>query len=634
MCGICGFTGTAGADMPLLRRMTDAMAHRGPDDAGFWFDGTTGLGARRLAILDPAHSQQPLSSEDGQIQVVLNGEIYNYADLRAWLQARGHRLRTQGDGEVIAHLYEDMGMDLIHHLRGMFAFALFDRQSGTLHLARDRFGIKPLFLADTDDGGLAFASDIRSILASGLRDAAVDGASLWQFLTFQYIPGPETLFARIRRLLPGHYLTVRGGAVSDTAYWKPVFAPDDGLNTATATDRIRDALETSVRLHLQSDVPVGAFLSSGVDSSAVVALMRQHGPVHTFSVAFEDAMPGTDERTGAGIVARALRTDHHEVSVSARDYADAWPDIVASMEDPVADPAAPGIYFLAQEARHYVRVILSGEGADELFGGYPIYRQPGDLRAASGLPAPLRRALRRWALSLPAERPGRGFLERATTPLERRYLGGARLLDTEAKMKLLGGWATRCTVPPDAFEKAAPWYAGTEHLDPPTRMQACDLAGWLAGDILVKADKMSMAHSIEIRVPYLDPAVWEVARTLPTRLKITRHHTKMALRRAVEDLLPDGAAWRPKLGFPVPLRTWLRGPLRDFVEDVARTGWPDGWLDRDAYRMLLAANAAGTQDASRTIYAITTFLLWHQTFVRRGGSTCSHEAAEAGAIAH
>lgn len=631
MCGICGFTGTSKADMGLLTRMTDAMVHRGPDDAGFWFDGTTGLGARRLAILDPGHSQQPLSSEDGRIQVVLNGEIYNYADLRTELRAKGHRFRTQGDGEVIAHLYEDHGMDLVHHLRGMFTFALYDRGSSTLYLARDRFGIKPLFLADTDDGGLAFASDIRSLLASGWRSGGVEGASLWQFLTFEYVPGPETLFARIRRLMPGHYLSVRGGVVRDTEYWKPVFAPDEGLDSQAVSGRIREALERSVRLHLQSDVPVGAFLSSGVDSSAVVALMRQHGPVHTFSVAFEGATQAADERAGARIVAKGLRTDHHEISVSARDYADAWPDIVRSMEDPVADPAAPGIYFLSQEARHYVRVILSGEGADELFAGYPIYRQPRDLRPVAALPAPVRAALRRWALSLPPGRPGRGFVDRATTPLERLYLGGARLLDSEAKMRLLGGWATRNTVPQDSFDKVAPWYAETRHLDPITRMQACDLAGWLQGDILVKADKMSMAHSVEIRVPYLDPGVWDVARALPTRLKITRRHTKVALRAAVADLLPDQAAWRPKLGFPVPLRAWVRGPLRDFVEDVARTGWPDGWLDRDAYMALLRENAAGTVDASRTIYAVTTFLLWHQTFVGRGGSTCSEVVAKDGA---
>lgn len=626
MCGICGFTQTARGDLNALQAMADAMVHRGPDDAGYWHEGQTGLGARRLAILDPSTSRQPLTSEDGRIQVVVNGEIYNYAELRNGLLQRGHRFRTQGDGEVIAHLYEDQGMGLLASLRGMFTFALYDRASATLHLARDRFGIKPLFLADTPDGGLAFASDIRSLLASGLVQAHVNPAALWQYLTFQYTPGKDTLFSGIRRLPAGHFLTCRNGTVQETRYFTPTFAPDEGLTLGGAKAEIRDALESSVRLHLQSDVPVGAFLSSGVDSSALVALMRPYGAVHTFSIGFEQATQAADERAGARIVASALRTHHHEVMVSATEYGDAWPDIVRSMEDPVADPAAPGIYFLSQEASHYVRVILSGEGADELFGGYPIYRQPRDLRAVSGLPPFLKRALRTWANTLPTGRPGRNFLERATTPLERLYLGGAKLLDRDAKQRLLGPWASVGMPQTDPFDVASRWYADTQGLDPVTRMQATDLEGWLQGDILAKADKMSMAHSIELRVPYLDAQVWEIARRLPTRLKIGRHRTKIALREAVRDVLPAGAAMRPKLGFPVPLREWLRGPLRDPVEDLARGPWPDSWLDRHAYLDLLAQNATGTADHSRTIYAVTTFVLWHQAMMRQEDPTCDVHA--------
>ena len=631
MCGICGFTDSSKGDMSILRTMNDAMVHRGPDDAGYWLDQGTGLGARRLAILDPAHSRQPLSDEEGRVQVVVNGEIYNYRDLRAELETRGHRFRTEGDGEVIAHLYEDVGMDLLPRLRGMFAFALFDRSSDTLYLARDRFGIKPLFWADTLDGGLAFASDIRSLLSSGLIPPAVNAPALWHYFTYQYVPGRDTLFARIKRLPGGHYLKVRHGMSQEFPYFKPVFAPDESLDAEEVRRAIRTALETSVRLHLQSDMPVGAFLSSGVDSSTVVALMRRHGSTHTFSVAFEGASGERDERSGARVVAEALGTDHHEIHVSAEAYRDAWPEIVRAMEDPVADPAAPGIYFLSQEAAHYVRVVLSGEGADELFGGYPIYHQPHDLRAVSSLPPALKKLARHLAHALPPGRPGRSYIERATRPLERLYLGGAKLLEGPVKETLLGPWAR--TLWQDPYDVAAEWYAGTEHLDPATRMQAIDLHGWLAGDILVKADKMSMAHSIEVRVPYLDPQVWNVAREIPTRLKLKGHETKQIFREAVSDLLPGGAAMRPKLGFPVPLRSWIRGVLRDYVEDVAQSYWPEGWLDRDTYSRMLRENATGQADWSRTIYAVTTFALWHHAFMAQEGQTCNQGAASTDTVA-
>ncbi|MCL6595110.1 MAG: asparagine synthase (glutamine-hydrolyzing) [Firmicutes bacterium] len=619
MCGICGFSSLPGADAAMLARMTSAMAHRGPDDEGAWLgeDGV-GLGVRRLAVIDPGGSPQPLANEDGSVQVVVNGEIYNYRELRRELEGRGHRLATGGDGEVIAHLYEDLGPDVVARLRGMFAFALYDRRRATLLLARDPFGIKPLFWAEGRSGGVLFASDVGSILASGAVSPRVRGAALWDYLTFQYVPGPDTLLARVHRLPPGHRATVREGEVRIEAYEHLRFAPDDTLPFAEAKVQVRRALEEAVTSHLASDVPVGAFLSSGVDSSALVSLARRRGELDTFSIAFEGARPHADEAPAARALAAALGTRHHEVRVDARAYADAWPAIVRAMEDPVADPSAPGIYFLSREARRAgVKVVLSGEGADELFGGYPVYRQPHDLRWVSRLPPAWRRSLVAAARCLPAGRRGRNYVERAATPLERRYVGGARILEEGEKAALAGPllWADEGRQA--SCERAAPWYAAVhaDRLDEPTRMQAVDLAGWLPGDILAKADKMSMAHGVEVRVPYLDRGMWEVARQLPTRHKLGGGTTKRVLRAAVADLLPEEVRRRPKLGFPVPLRDWLRGPLDAYVREVVADHWPEGWLDRAAFERMMEENRLGRADRARAIYTVVNFVLWHRIFV-------------------
>lgn len=617
MCGICGFASAPEADEAMLRRMVGSMIHRGPDDEGLLIDGTTGLGVRRLAIIDIAGGHQPFFNETGDVAVVLNGEIYNYRALRRQLIDRGHTLTQQSDGEVIAHLYEDMGINLVQRLRGMFTFALYDYRADTLYLARDRFGIKPLFYARTRDGGVAFASDMRSLLASEAIDKAIDVQALWDYFTFQYVPGPHTLISRIHKLEPAHYMRIHHGQVQEVRYWRPTFTPDDMLTMQDAVALIQTKLRESVSLHLASDVPVGAFLSSGVDSSALVALMREHGPVATFSLGFDGATPNRDELSGARAVAKHLGTEHHEVLVTAQRYRDTWPAIVAAMEDPVADPSAPGLYFLSEEAHRYIGVAISGEGADELFGGYPIYRQPRDLRPVARLPMTVRRWARRVSRELPQGQRGRSFLERATTPMERLYLGGAKVLSEDMKRSLVNAAAWSDMAPEDSFDRAQSWYEGTAHLDGTTRMQVVDCHGWLPGDILAKADKMSMAHSLEVRVPYLDSGVFSIASRVPTRFKLDHGATKVALRRAVRDWLPKGVSARPKLGFPVPLRPWLRGPLRSFVHDVGASQWAQELLNRSQFERMLSEHEAGTKDWCRPIYTVVNFLLWYQIFAKQ-----------------
>jgi len=615
VCGIAGLVGRpgTGADPLLLGRMGAVMVHRGPDQEGRWVGGDVGLVARRLAIIDPEGSDQPLHSEDGRVHLVLNGEIYNHRSLRRELDARGHRFRTRGDGEVIVHLYEEMGMSLVHRLRGMFAFALYDEARDALFLARDPFGIKPLMYAPTANG-YAFGSDLRALRAVG-AGGQVDPIALWHYLTYQYVPGEMSLTASVRNVPAGHIVRLAADEVRTEAYWQPTLVPDETLEAAPAASAIRASLEASVRLHLDSDAPVGAFLSSGVDSSAIVAIAAALQPIDTFSVGFEGADPDRDELGPARVVARHLGTRHHEVLIGARRYEDTWPAIVEAMGDPVADPSAAGLYFLSEAARAHVKVILSGEGADELFGGYPIYRQPAQLRPLSALPGGLRGAALAATRLLPAGAPGRAYALHAATPLERRYVGGAKILEDDVKREIAATDLLGDLPPPDPYDLARPWYEAASGLDDVGRMQLVDIHGWLVGDILAKADRMTMAHSIEARVPYVDLDVFSIARRLPTRLKLGGGTTKRALRAAVRDLLPGGAADRPKLGFPVPLRQWMQGSLGQFARDVVDSdAWPEHLLRREAARSLVDDHRAGRTDAARVIYCLVTLALWHKAY--------------------
>lgn len=616
MCGICGIAEREGrpVDETSLDRMMAAMVHRGPDDAGKAMCGSVGLGFRRLAILDLEQGHQPMANEDGTIWTLVNGEIYNYRELRRELLDRGHRLHSHCDAEVVAHLYEEGGMDFVHRLRGMFAVAVYDRRREDLYLVRDHFGIKPLYYAQAD-GRLLFASEVRSILASGTVRPAVDPQSLWHYLSFQYVPDPATMFRGISKLAPAHYLHWHDGAIRTVRYWRYEFRPDPSIPLPEVAQAVREGLRESVNRHTASDVPLGAYLSSGIDSSAVVALLRERGPLDTFSVGFSGDHGQVNELAQAEATARLLDTRHHPVWVSARRYQECWPRIVASQEDPIADPSAPALYFLAEAAKPHVTVVLSGEGADELFGGYPIYAEPHALRAFEHLSDPMRRALGDAARHLPAGMKGRGFLERGSLPLRRRYLGNAKMFSEEEKRVLM-----REAAPATGWESShdllAPLYDATEGMDDVTRMQTVDGHTWLPGDILMKADKMAMAHSVELRVPFLDREVFRIASAIPASYRISHGTTKYVLRQALKGILPPHLVNRPKLGFPVPIRHWLRHEMRDFAYDVIRSSSGE-FLDRGYLEQLLGKASRHVVNRDRKLWTVLTFLLWHREFIEQ-----------------
>ncbi len=604
MCGIAGWAGR-GAPAGWLAEMSACLAHRGPDGSGAqqWPD--AGLAFRRLALVDLIHGAQPASDERGRYWSVFNGEIYNHAELRAQLHALGHRLNGSGDADLVPHLYEQWGPQMLTRLRGMFAIAVLDRHTGELFLARDPFGIKPLYWT-VSSGRLAFASEVGALRAVGLVPDDPDPQAVADYLAFGYVPQPRTMWAGVHMLPAGHSLTWRDGKAELGCWTQVAFEADDRRGLDGCASDVLAAVENSVAVHLNADVPVGAYLSSGVDSSLIAALAARRQPLDTFSIGFEGSEGATSELAAARQLAARLGTRHHEQVVTAEEYWRALPQILGAQEEPLADPSAPALWFLARSASQHVKAVLSGEGADELFGGYPIYREPHALRAVTVLPPAGRTALRRLSTWLPADRPGRNFLERATTPLERRFLGNVPVFTDEEVRALLADPAGDLRT---AEEVVAPFYRGTEHLDDVARMQTVSCQTWLPSSILAKADKMAMAHGLEVRVPYLDRDVLAIAQRLPERLRVRGPHTKTALRAAAARILPAEVAARPKLGFPVPFRAWLKGPAAESVRELFAQG-DDATLNRVALMGVLDAPSGPARE--KRAWSVLTYLLWRQ----------------------
>lgn len=609
MCGIAGWAGRS-APQGWLADMSACLAHRGPDDSGEqqWPQG--GLAFRRLALVDMVSGAQPATDGRERYWSAFNGEIYNHAELRAELHALGHRLHGSGDADLVPHLYEQWGAQMLGRLRGMFAIAVLDRETGELFLARDAFGIKPLYWT-ASAGRLTFASEVGALRSVGLVPDDPDPQAVADYLAFGYVPQPRTMWTGVHMLAPGHSLLWREGRATVERWTQVAFEADAGRGLEATAEELLAVVEGSVAAHLSADVPVGAYLSSGVDSSLLVALAARQQPVDTFSIGFEGSDGPNSELAAARQLAGQLGTRHHEQVISPQEYWQALPRIVASQEEPLADPSAPALWFLARSASEHVKAVLSGEGADELFGGYPIYREPDALRRVSGLPSPARAALRRASGFLPANRPGRGFLERATTPLERRFLGNAPVFDGESLRGLLADPARGGLTA--AADVVAPFYRGTEHLDEVARMQTVSCQTWLPSSILAKADKMSMAHSLEVRVPYLDREVLALAQRLPVRLRVDGQETKVALRAAAAKVLPAEVAARPKLGFPVPFRAWLNGPAAAEVRELFSQG-DDATLDRAALVRLL--DSPPNPNRERRAWSVMTYLMWRQQPVR------------------
>jgi asparagine synthase (glutamine-hydrolysing) len=628
---VCGLLGLVTAQQDAAGRVTEVAAalhcqrHRGPDETGTWNDADVVLGFNRLSIIDLEYSHQPLRwgpPETPERYVILfNGEIYNYLELREELQRGpfGVSFFTEGDTEVIVAAYHHFGPAAVQRLRGMFAFVIWDAQRRMAFGARDPFGIKPLFTC-AGPGGVAFSSEKKSLLklvpSLDGADPEVDRRALQHYLTLQYVPEPASLHTGIRRVESGTSFTVSPGAdVHTERYFHPSFRPAAIRSEAESQalhDEITAVMRDSVAKHMRADVTVGAFLSGGVDSTAIAALAKQHNPnLITFTTGFE--REGYSEVDVAAESAAAIGVRHVIRTVSATELAEALPLIVWYLDDPVADPALVPLWFIARQARDHVKVVLSGEGADELFGGYTIYREPLSLAPFEKMPGGIRRALGRISAHIPEGVRGKDLLRRGALTLEQRYYGNARIFPADQLQAVLRGYDPTVS---HADLTAAP-YAESAGWDPVTRMQYVDLFTWLRGDILVKADKMTMANSLELRVPFLDPEVFRVAATLPLKEKITRETTKYALRRALRDIVPAHVLNRRKLGFPVPIRHWLREDLHDWARGIVNESGAAEFLDLAAVHRMLGEHRTGTRDHSRRIWAVLVFMLWHGIFVEQ-----------------
>lgn len=601
MCGIAGFISPARADAAALAPMLARIAHRGPDGQGTFVEGPAALGHCRLAIIDLQGGAQPLYSEDKNFVVVFNGEIYNYRELTAELTALGHTFATRTDTEVLLHGWEQWGRELLPRLRGMFAFALWDRRAQVLFCARDMFGIKPLYYCRCADGTLLFASEIKAFLDHPSFEKQLNTAQLPLYLSCQYSPGRDTFFAGVQKLLPGHFLEFSEGIVRTTRWVQPAFLPGD---TPPAPDELEAVLRQSAEAHKIADVEVAGFLSGGVDSAYLTALAR---PARTYTISY--AEPKYDESFPARALARNLGLRNRVRCISPGEFWDAVPAVQYHMDEPMADAAAVALYFLNREAARDVKVVLSGEGADELFGGYNIYRDPFTARWYNRLPPWLRGGLGAAASLLPPG-PGVNFLVRRGLSLEERYFGPTALLTEREKRRLLPGYEGDG----DPVCLTESNWDMTEGQDPVTRMQQVDLQLWLAGDILLKADKMSMAHSLELRVPYLDKEVFALAAALPAAAKANARMTKIALRQAAARTLPPAAAARKKLGFPVPVRDWLRQePYTSRVRAVFSRPPAGEFFNVRLLHTMLNHHLHGG-DCWRQIWCVYSFLIWYEQF--------------------
>lgn len=628
MCGIAGSYGYAGrspADPHVLDRMLDVIWHRGPDDSGTFVQDGVAMGTRRLSIIDLEGGHQPMKSEDGSVVVVQNGEIFNYRDLLSSLRQRGHTIATASDTESIVHLYEDHGADFVQSLRGMFGIAVWDQRRRRVVLARDRLGIKPLYYADVD-GVLVFGSEIKAVLQHPAVAIRASLTALRQFLALKYVPAPGTMFEGIRALPPGHVLTCDEDGIRVERYWDVSFdrtaAPSYTEEEAVA--RLEELLVDAVRSHLVSDVPFGAFLSGGVDSSTVVALMSQmlDHPVQTFAVGFKGAGDFVSELPYARMVAERWETDHHEVLIGADDFVNRLETVVWHLDQPIADEASLPNYMVSELAAGHVKMILSGEGGDELFAGYARYSFERLAPLFGAIPRPLRTLGVAAADRLPRMRRAKIALRALCEADEAtRMTSWFPLFNEERLDGLLSGEARAALETPiaDVFAEQLEHADGSDVV---SRMLYVDTKLWLPDDLLARGDKTSMAVSLEARVPLLDYPLVEFAATLPTSLKLRGKERKYLLRKVAAKWLPEPILTRKKQGFPTPVSVWFRGEARDFLHDhlspkaIARRGLFDG-----AYvRRLLEEHDRGFADHGALLYGLLTVELWHRSFVDEGAA--------------
>ena len=605
MCGLCGFTGELVDRETYLRQMTERIIHRGPDSDGFYTDADIAMGFRRLSIIDLGAGDQPLYNEDKTLVLTFNGEIYNYKALREELLEKGHIFVTESDSEVLLHGFEEWGEELLPRLRGMFGFAIWNTEKKELFLARDPFGIKPMHYTRLADGRLVYGSEIKSILAHPDVKKEFNPAALDGYLSFQYSVPDETFFRDIYCLPPAHCLWYRGGEVTLHRYFDPTFTPDENMTLDEAVEEIDRAFTDSVEAHRISDVEVGCFLSSGVDSSFVASYF---GGQKAFTVGFDNGQH-YNESNYAAELAKEVGIEHYVHIISEEEYWASLPKVQYYLDQPLADPSCVALYFVSKLAAEHVKVVLSGEGADELFGGYRIYHEPYSLRGYQRLPRFLRKFLAACVAKLP-DFKGKSFLMRGAQTLEERFIGNAKMFSEKEKARLL-----RDIPATDPTEKTRAFYAQTAGQDDVTRMQYLDINRWMVGDILLKADRMSMAHSLELRVPFLDREVFKVASRIPVKHRIAAGTTKYAMRLAAERHIPASAAEKPKLGFPVPIRVWLREEkYYNTVKAAFTSPTAAQFFNTSELLSMLDAHFAGKKDNSRKIWTVYMFLVWYDVY--------------------
>ena len=625
MCGICGkliLNSDEAVDSALIQRMNGAMRHRGPDDEGIYLGRGIGLGHRRLSIIDLNTGKQPISNEDGSIWVVFNGEIYNYRELREELTGKGHVFKTQTDTEVIVHLYEEYGEGLVRKLRGMFGIALWDNKERVLILARDRVGIKPLYYYLTNKE-LVFGSEIKAILEDAAVGRSINTAGIDIFLTYLYMPGTETLFKNLVKLKPGHYLIAKNGKVTVHEYWDLSFAPTPAkISLNEATEQLRLLLKETVRDHMMSDVPVGFLLSGGIDSTALLsfAVNETDKEISTFTIGFE-GHNFADERKYAALAAKKFGTKHYDMTMGAKDFLDFLPKYIWHMEEPVCEPPAIALYYVSKLAKGHVKVLLSGEGGDEAFAGYPNYRNMVWLERFKRFLSPLNglasglmnkaavlgnlKRLKKYAqlTAMPLERY---YLSRSSTPYSYFNLNSGSLYSAafseEVNKSLSGGIALNL-------------FHNVQAQHDLNKMLYVDTKTWLPDDLLIKADKITMANSLELRVPLLDHKVLEFAAALPPEYKLRGFDTKYILKRAFRDKVPEEILKRKKTGFPVPYGQWMAKDIRDWVQDVLRDQktLERGYFKKDSITEILDNSAV----LPKEVFSLLTLELWHRVFVDR-----------------
>ena len=670
MCGICGFTGNDVDRDPVLTNMMNRIIHRGPDGSGKYLDEGIAMGFRRLSIIDLKGGDQPMQTEDGKLVISFNGEIYNYRELREVLKIKGHTFRTNSDTEVLLKGYSEYGTGVLDRLRGMFAFVIWDAQKQELFAARDMFGIKPFYYAEIN-GNFVYGSEIKSILEYPQYRKKVNVQALEQYMSFQYSVLPETFFSGIYRLPAGHYMVYKNGKSRITRYFDPMLTPRQNKGKESAgeiasaagqaagalrsavkkagsmtgrgenkkslrsekSDREKKAAEAathkrivneidravqeSIRYHMVSDVEVASLLSSGVDSSYVAANFKG---AKTFTVGFD--YEKYNEIPYARALSEEVGIENYSKIISTEEYWEEFPRIQYFMDEPLADASAAALYFVDREASKHVKVILSGEGSDELFGGYVIYHEPFSLEQYQKLPSGVRRAAAAVVSKIPGHPKGKGFLMRGARSVEERFIGNANVFSVNQRNKVL-----KYTTPhSEPKTLTAPFYKKARTLSDPEKMQYIDLNFWLQGDILLKADKMSMAHGLESRVPFLDRGVFNVAKYLPLSEKISDTNTKTAFREAAHRYMPEAAAEKKKLGFPVPIRIWLRQEkYYNIVRKAFLSNEAEKFFHTDALMDLLDAHFAGREDYSRHIWTVYTFLVWYRQYFVDGACAVTIE---------